>query len=249
MGAQSATGAFSPGGIPHRSATACPLLLGLPSVHRGNPAVDWHNAGVEHQTSASAASGDAGREDKAHLRTRLQAARREMSADDVAAAGSALRDALLQDPRLTMGATVALYYSVGEEPDTRRLLTGLWKHGVYVLLPIALPDGQLDWAPYEGPDSLAPARFGLMEPTTLRHGADALRRVSVVLCPALAVARDGTRLGKGAGYYDRALEHVGPNALTLAVIYDTEFVEHLPREPHDRPVQAIATPGGGVREL
>jgi 5-formyltetrahydrofolate cyclo-ligase len=78
---------------------------------------------------------------------------------------------------------------------------------------------------------------------------EALRRVSVVLCPALAVARAGTRLGKGAGYYDRALGHVGPNALTLAVIYDTEFVDILPSEPHDRPVQAIATPGGGVQAL
>lgn len=169
-----------------------------------------------------------------------------MPTADVAASGSALRDALLELPQLTMGGTVAVYYSVAEEPDTHKLVAALWRHGVYVLLPVFLRDRNLDWAAYEGPDSVSESRLGLMEPTGARYGVDAPRRASAVICPALAVDHSGVRLGRGAGCYDRVLSRVGPNAQTLAVVYDPELVPALPAEPHDRPVQGVVTPQAGV---
>ncbi|GAA1086801.1 5-formyltetrahydrofolate cyclo-ligase [Nocardiopsis composta] len=186
---------------------------------------------------------------KAELRRRLLAAREETTEAERDRAGSAIRDAVAVLPQLSMGGTVAAYYSVGTEPDTRKLVATLWKQGVYVLLPVFLPGGALDWAAYEGPDSLAPARFGLLEPTGPRYGTEAVARAAAVVCPALAVDRAGRRLGKGAGCYDRALSLVGPNTLTLGVIYDTEFLDEVPAEPHDRAVQGVVTPGGGVRML
>src|ERR1700735_1284329 len=63
-----------------------------------------------------------------------------------------------------MAGTVAAYYSVGAEPDTRGLVYALWKRGSYVLLPVLRADGDLDWASYEGPDSLVPGPRGLREP-------------------------------------------------------------------------------------
>ena len=55
-----------------------------------------------------------------------------------------------------MAGTVAAYVSVGTEPDTHSLIFGMWKRGTYVVLPKLLPDGDLDWASYEGPESLGP---------------------------------------------------------------------------------------------
>ena len=81
-----------------------------------------------------------------------------MTEADRAAAGRRLRDAVLGLPETQMAGTVAAYCSIGSEPDTRGLLFALWKRGSYVLLPVLLPDGDLDWASYEGPDSLRPAR-------------------------------------------------------------------------------------------
>lgn len=94
---------------------------------------------------------------KPNLRRRLLAARASMGADERAAAGRALRDTLLGLPELEMAASVAAYVSFGTEPETHGLIFALWKRGTYVLLPRLLPDGDLDWASYEGPDSLAPA--------------------------------------------------------------------------------------------
>ncbi|MFC4563616.1 5-formyltetrahydrofolate cyclo-ligase [Nocardiopsis mangrovi] len=183
---------------------------------------------------------------KRDARARILAARRAMPQAERAAAGPAIRDALAAEPLLTTGGTVAAYVSVGTEPDTRKLIATLWKQGTYVLLPVLLPGGDLDWAAYDGPDSLAPAGRGLLEPTGRRYGPDAVRRAAAVVCPALAVDRAGTRLGRGAGCYDRALARVGPNTLVLAVIYDTELLDTVPAEPHDRPVNGVVTPGRGV---
>ncbi|RNL82890.1 5-formyltetrahydrofolate cyclo-ligase [Halostreptopolyspora alba] len=180
------------------------------------------------------------------MRQRIRAARREMPEERRARAGSAFRDALTTLPQLTMGGTVAVYYSVGTEPDTHKLVTALWKRGTYVLLPVFLPSRELDWAGYDGPDSLGYTDQGLLEPTGPRYGVDAVRRCAAVVCPALAVDRRGLRLGKGAGCYDRALSYVGPNTRTIAVIYDTEFVDSVPSEDHDRPVHGVVTPQRGV---
>ena len=183
---------------------------------------------------------------KQQWRAKLLAARRGREQRERDEAGSALRDLLLEMPWLAMAGTVACYYSVGNEPDTHKLVTALWKRGTYVLLPVFLPDGNLEWAAFDGPDSLVPTDRGLLEPVGHRHGQDAPARVDALLCPALAVDRQGMRLGRGAGCYDRALAHKGPHTPAIALVYDDEFVDELPRDPHDVPVDAVATPGDGV---
>jgi 5-formyltetrahydrofolate cyclo-ligase len=186
---------------------------------------------------------------KASLRARVLGARSGLPAGERAKAGRGIRDALLSLPELQMAGTVAAYYSVGAEPDTRGLVYGLWKRGTYVLLPVLKPDGDLDWASYEGPESLAPGPRGLLEPGEARRGTDAVARADVVLVPALAVDRAGNRLGRGGGSFDRALARVGPLIPVIAPLYDDELVEQVPVEPHDRPVRAVARPGHGITWL
>ena len=121
------------------------------------------------------------RQEKAALRSRVLAARSALSAEERAAAGRLIRDEVLSLAEVQMAGTVAAYYSVGTEPDTRGLVYALWKRGTYVLLPLLRPDGDLDWASYEGPDSLVPGPRGLREPGEPPRGVDAVRRADVVL--------------------------------------------------------------------
>ena len=186
---------------------------------------------------------------KADLRRRLVAARAEMTPDERNAAAPRIRDAVLGLPETGMAGTVAAYYSVGTEPETRGLVYALWKRGSYVLLPRLRPGGELDWASYEGPESLAPAGHGLLEPTAPGRGEDAITRASLVIVPALAVDRSGARLGRGLGCYDRALARVAPAVPAIALLYDGELVDTLPVEPHDRQVSMVARPGSGITRL
>ncbi len=187
--------------------------------------------------------------DKQALRQRLLARRRELSARTLAEAASDLREVLLATPEVAGARTVAAYVSVGPEPGTGSLLEELEERGVETLLPVQTGDGDLDWARYTGPLGLAPATRGVLEPQARRLGTDAVRRADVVLVPALAVDRRGHRMGRGGGSYDRALARLVPgHAVVIAVLHDGELLDlPVPTEPHDRPVDAAATPSGLVR--
>jgi 5-formyltetrahydrofolate cyclo-ligase len=150
---------------------------------------------------------------------------------------------------VSAAGTVAAYYSVGTEPDTHGLVFALWKRGSYVVLPVLLPDGDLDWASYEGPESLRPGPRGLLEPTEPPRGPGAIARAGLVLAPALAVDTQGNRLGRGGGSFDRALARVGPQVPVIALLHDGELLDEVPAEPHDRPVRLVALPSRGIVTL
>jgi 5-formyltetrahydrofolate cyclo-ligase len=138
--------------------------------------------------------------------------------------------------------TVAAYVSVGAEPGTGPLLARLRRLGTRVLLPV-VSGGTLDWAAYDGPETLAAGRFGLREPTGARLGPSGLAGADLVLLPALAVDARGGRLGRGGGFYDRALVGL-PRGRLVAVVHAFEVVAEVPVEPHDVRVGAVLTPVG-----
>jgi 5-formyltetrahydrofolate cyclo-ligase len=222
----------------------CPHRSAVSSEGAGLP----NKSGIE-PADAAGGSGRPLAEEKAGLRAALLAGRRTLTADQRVAAGRHLRDAVLGAPEAQMAGTVAAYLSVGSEPDTRGLVFALWKRGTYVLLPVLRSDGDLDWASYEGPDSLAPGPRGLLEPAEPPRGVTAITSADLIIVPALAVDRRGTRLGRGGGSYDRALARVGPAILTVALLYDGELLERVPAGSHDVAVRAAALPAGGINRL
>jgi 5-formyltetrahydrofolate cyclo-ligase len=183
---------------------------------------------------------------KSALRERSLAARRARSAAERTAASAAIAAVLLQ--RLATVRAFAAYVPEEIEPGFNRLPAAYTQLGARVLLPVVPPTGaELTWAVDTG--RLAPGRFGLLEPVGPRLGATAIGTADVIVVPALAVARDGVRLGRGGGYYDRALRHARCDAVVVALVFDDELVDELPAEPHDQRVHAVVTPSGGWQAL
>ncbi|MFF9865159.1 5-formyltetrahydrofolate cyclo-ligase [Streptomyces sp. NPDC013953] len=188
--------------------------------------------------------------EKTALRRHLLAARTLLTSEDVEKAAAVLTDIALKLPELRRARTVAAYVSMGTEPGTRALLDTLRARGVRVLLPVLLPDNDLDWAAYEGAERLVRARRGLLEPSGPRLGVDAVLEADTVLLPGLAVDARGMRLGRGGGSYDRVLARfvrAGADPHLVVLLYANEVVERVPEEPHDHPVHAVVTPDVTLR--
>ena len=183
---------------------------------------------------------------KAALRTSVNDRRRAQSQPQRDEAARLLRDHVMSWPQAEMAGTVAAYYSMTTEPGTHRLVFGLWKRGHYVILPRQQPGGDLEWASYEGPDSLVAGPHGVLEPSEPSRGVDAISRAALVLVPALAVDHRGRRLGRGGGSYDRALARVGERVPVVALLFDGELIDEVPSSGHDQPVSAVARPGQGI---
>lgn len=182
---------------------------------------------------------------KTAVRDRLLTTRHRRPLAEVGDAARDLAAHLTSLPEVRRAATVAAYVSIGGEPGTGPLLEALRAAGKRVILPVVLPDLDLDWAVYDG--DLAPARRGLLEPTGPRLGPAAIATADVVLVPGLAVSPAGIRLGRGGGCYDRALGRVPLGTFTCVLLYDDEVGVDVPVEPHDRPVRFAAAPAGITR--
>ncbi len=164
-------------------------------------------------------------------------------------AGRLIRDALLSMPELQMAGTVAAYYSVGAEPDTRGLVYALWKRGTYVLLPLLRPT-----ATWTGPPTRARTRWCPGRAACTNRGsrpAGPTRWPGPTWCwsPRWPWTTPGTGSGRGGGSYDRALARVGPLIPVIALLYDAELLGHVPAEPHDTPVRAVVRPEAGITWL
>jgi len=204
---------------------------------------------------------------KDRLRADILAQRRKLTSDQLTLAGSRVRATVRQLIDLVRPAQVAGYLPIGSEPGGPGL-AGLLAEAVggpdRVLLPVLLPDRDLDWARFDGPDPTgtsgqdgtsgqagAPGRtgtsdrtgtVGLRQPAGPRLGRAAVADVELVVVPALAVDHRGVRLGRGGGSYDRALARVPSGVPVVALLHDGELLPQVPAEPHDRPVSAVITP-------
>jgi 5-formyltetrahydrofolate cyclo-ligase len=149
--------------------------------------------------------------------------------------------------RARMPDTVAAYLSTGSEPGTLQLVAWLAANGVRVLLPVLSHPigGRLErpaWAPYEGPDRLWTGAMSILEPTGQPLPSEQLPEAELIICPGLAANRLGDRLGRGGGWYDRALVHASQSAPIWVVLNSDEVLDIIPVQSWDRRVDVIITP-------
>lgn len=192
--------------------------------------------------SLSAADHDAIAGAKQLLRRAVQLRRESRSAQQRAVldeARLAVLDAALGE---RLPGTVAAYLSTDAEPGTLQLVSWLAAHEFSVLLPVLSGGRQPAWAPYAGPDALQVGRHGILEPSTEPLPAGGLASAELILCPGLAANRAGDRLGRGGGWYDRALAHAAPHTPVWVLLNDDEVVEAIPAQAWDVPVDALVTP-------
>jgi 5-formyltetrahydrofolate cyclo-ligase len=137
----------------------------------------------------------------------------------------------------TEGLPVACYVSRPDEPPTEDLCAQLREAGATLLLPRI--DGEtLVWIEITSDTTWVKNRWSIDEPA----GPAFDGTPAVWIIPGLAVDADGYRLGQGGGYYDRALENVHDDVPIIAILFEDEVLEEVPREAHDHRVDIVVTP-------
>jgi len=139
---------------------------------------------------------------------------------------------------------VAVYWPIGNEFDTRRLLETLAQRNIKTALPRVSIDGNgLYFHTWSWGEPLENSRFSLSEPF---NNINTLCTPDLVIMPLLAFDEVGTRLGYGAGQYDRTLEN--RKVMKVGVAFDEQKTSiALPSFDHDIKMDAILTPSGVTR--
>jgi len=143
------------------------------------------------------------------------------------------------------GGPVAGYWPYRSEADPRPLMRRLADFGRTLALPVIEHPDVIFRRWIEGVD-LVDAGFGTLGPDA---GADAVRP-AVLLVPLACFDAQGNRIGWGQGHYDRVIERLladGEPLMTIGIAFSCQQVGAIPAEPHDRPLDWIATEQGMFR--
>jgi 5-formyltetrahydrofolate cyclo-ligase len=168
------------------------------------------------------------------MRTRLAAPvpnRTEKSRMIVAAIANHLGTAGLQ--------RIALFSPLPSEPDVELLWTAAPGRFCYP----RVVRGAMEFVDVEKLDDLAASSWHpqIREHSITEAAAVQPAEIVAILVPGLAFTKDGRRLGRGGGYYDRYLAGLPAGTVKIGVCFAVQIVEALPTEPHDQRVNLVVT--------
>jgi 5-formyltetrahydrofolate cyclo-ligase len=181
---------------------------------------------------------------KRALRKELRSRRRAMTEADTRAATSALTTHLVELATRLEITSMSAYLSADNEPNVRPFLNWAAERDIKILFPITRADGLLDWAVSLDNESEVEGLYGLPEPVGEVLSPMAINHVDLIIVPAAQIDHSGMRMGWGKGYFDKTLGSMEKRPPVYAVVFDTEYVESVPSERHDQPVDGVVTPSG-----
>jgi 5-formyltetrahydrofolate cyclo-ligase len=160
-------------------------------------------------------------------------------------ASAEIYEKLVSLPELDRAAVVFCYVSIPHEVETRTFIEYLIGRGKTVCVPRCMEDGIMEARAIKSLADLAPSPpFGIAEP----DGSAELvgpARIDLAVVPGLAFDRQGRRLGKGGGYYDRFLAKCG--AVKCGVCFDAMLEDVLPAGLFDVPMDIVLTDRAVIR--
>ena len=154
----------------------------------------------------------------------------------------AITEAVAAHPAFARSGRVALFAPLPSEPD----IEGLWEKGAREFCYPRIIDETIEFVGVHTLADLTPSDWNpaVREPSFLGARIVVPAEIALILVPGLAFTRDGHRLGRGGGFYDRFLARLPVSTFTLGVAFDRQIVELLPAETHDQLVDAVATESG-----
>lgn len=177
------------------------------------------------------------RDAKEALRRSVLAQREALSSASARARGERIQRRVLELPVYRAARAVALYSPVGNEVGTSEISRDALEARKRLCYPKAA-DGFPHVVRVRSEAELVPGRYGILEPAGSEPCEDPGLAVFV---PGVAFDRNGNRLGRGAGWYDRLLDRLGARAPRVALAYEFQLVEEVPTEPGDLPVHYVVT--------
>ena len=147
-------------------------------------------------------------------------------------------------PEFAAARVVMLYLSTPDEVDTASIALRCWQASKTVVVPKVLWQ-QRRMLPMEITSltaGLGTNPQGFREPVSGKpFPTDS---IDLVIVPGLGFGLDGSRIGRGMGFYDRFLCSEEFLGTSCGLAFEEQVIEGMPAEAHDIPVNMLATDRG-----
>jgi 5-formyltetrahydrofolate cyclo-ligase len=179
---------------------------------------------------------------KAELRAEARRRLRALSVDAKASAQAEIGRRVWEVPEVAAARTLLLFADLPEEVSTDAIAAEALRRGVTVVYPRTFPETRgMTLHRVASLDHLRTGSYGIREPEVERCPEVAEASIDAALVPGLAWDRRGSRLGRGAGYYDRLFGNAAWRGFRCGIFFALQEVESIPTEPWDLPLDAVVT--------
>jgi 5-formyltetrahydrofolate cyclo-ligase len=185
---------------------------------------------------------------RVEIRRAMRAQRRRITPAQRTAAARRFAIAADRGYLLRPGNRIAVYHAYGHEADAQRITQRAWQRRCQVYLPVITHPRhfRMEFVRFEPDTPLELNAFGIPEPCSIAADRIPVRSLDIIFMPLVAFDDNGSRLGSGAGFYDRALRHLHASRhwrrpKLVGVAYAQQHVERLTANKWDIPMDAIIT--------
>jgi len=178
---------------------------------------------------------------KKELRTKLRAVLAGLPPEVLQEQSRRAAERLFAEPEYQRAEVLMIYLSLPHEADTTPIVLQAWKDLKRVLAP------QVSWEskqmiPVEINDldqDIANTPYGIRQP--VRGVPFPIELIDLVIVPGLGFDREGNRLGRGRGFYDRFLSKPKFHGVICGFAHEQQIVDAIPHRPHDVRVHMLVT--------
>lgn len=148
-----------------------------------------------------------------------------------------IMELLEQNDAFIRAGVVLMYYSLPDEVYTHSFIEK-WSARKKILLPVVKNKTEMEIREYTGKQDLKEGAFHIWEPSG--NLFTDYNQIETAVIPGIAFDKDGHRLGRGGGYYDRLLPHLS-KAYKLGVCFPFQMLDALPHEEYDCVMDEVIT--------
>lgn len=164
--------------------------------------------------------------EKKALRAEIKALKKQHTKEQLLEQSKLIMAKLEQHPDFIKAEKVMLYSALPDEVQTQAFLDK-WHLKKQIILPTVVGDDIIP-VEYAKDTGFAVGDFNILEPQNVPYQGD----FELIIVPGVAFDRNGNRLGRGRGYYDRFLsKHI--DVKRIGICFDFQLVNEVPAEPFD----------------
>lgn len=170
---------------------------------------------------------------KQELRKEIRNRKRQFSQAQLGELSLSVISKLMTHPKVIAAKTILLYYSMPDEVNTHEWIDELAKQGKRVLLPVVIDGENMILREYTGRQDLKEGSYHILEPVGKLFPTTRYKEIEVGIIPGMSFDKQGHRLGRGKGYYDRFLQQV-PHIYKIGICFGFQKEEHIPTDKYDQ---------------
>ncbi|MBV4440972.1 5-formyltetrahydrofolate cyclo-ligase [Clostridium tyrobutyricum] len=178
---------------------------------------------------------------KKDIRKDILSIRDSLSDSQREALNNKIFDKVINSSEYKCAKCIFVFVSYRSEVNTHGIIKHALSSGKIVCVPkIISKDEGMKAVRIEKFSELVPGAFNILEPISTYKKIDETF-IDLTYVPGVAFDRHGGRVGYGGGYYDRFLKKLKKDSEKIAICYNFQLLDEVPRENHDVSIYKIIT--------